>query len=844
MHFRVMLEHCPLLSNKTIKLYHIDDTGNRQQRHQATAGNRQNHSHWFISYHQLCTRLIRLPSCHRRRASIRLRHNKRRKAKHSEPPVEPGKEEEEDITMNGLGSPSHHSSSNNMNTNVSLTTSYDVVEAGVVTVAQKRQREHNLAMKKAEAVTSRYSSICGLDMTQLPVTAQRHRSNSAAAAAASNNASSHSNSNTNATANGNGNSSHHHHNKASKSKSPGRKSTQQQLNTSSSSSVDGDGSGEQPRRRSRRASTEPDYLALNRSFRKSFSSIASGDLPVEEEGATSEKRGGIPPPPPLQTEVTDLLLTPQQERKQQQQTKSAERPYDESPYSSTRRPTQNDDTLQSPPPAASPPQSSSFHASLFPPQQHYTTAYPSPESVLDVRSGHQPSSLISSTTMTIDDQAQLLREIQEQHQRQQQQQQGLPGGSSMFTPDLYTTNTRRKPQPTAIQEQEELWRELSLQHQRQLEQQQQRYLPPPAAAAAAAASTPIGNSSNPLSPQEEQAQLWAQIQQQQQQHQRPPEHFQYQQQSSMEWGVASLPSSAAKMTPLEEQAHLLAEIQKQNHHQNTGYPSGSALAYNAGMGPAHAGMSAVEEQARMLRALELQRNARGNMVGARLTDSPLIVGASNDYQQQQQFVPNRQLPVNPVEQQAVRLREIQQEKEQQTLEMACKMSMLDDSAPSLALSSLSGHNDGNANANAAETYNNDTIENENSGGDEAEISLQYIMDLSRMEAEAHSKAQQDIDRALQVAMERSREESNANLADSPGRARKEGDVLGSTNGDDSASIELEAAVGASNESNNDLELRQSIAELALQATSEHSLDNAEPASGTKRRHWGFRYGRK
>ena len=745
--------------------------------------------------------------------------------------------------------------------NQSLSTSYAAAEVGMVTLEQQRRRQHNLAMAKAEAVTSRYSGICGLN-PQLPV--QQHRSNS---------------------------------------------------NQSNS----GGSGGEQLRRR-RRSSAEPVNLALNKSFRKSFSSIASSDLPPGDNGDNDDGVEEIPPPPPpLKTDVTSLILTPKQQRKEQEQ---QQRYYDDDDNGEVEAAFSNPVThssLKSPPPGSYPlPQqqqqqhqrrrateSSPYYSDHHPTATSTTptmkqlyrerpsfqaTAYPPAAAIVDPYA--HSHSLLSSTAMTIDDQAQMLREIQQQ---QQQQERGAVSPRAVADHGFYFHSSSSSTPQTAVEEQEQLWRELSRQRQQEQQQQQpyqqQDYVADPTVPTGRSTSAGMNMPTAKLSPLEEQAQLWERIQQQRQsQTQYPPPPS-----TCTGSPLASFPGEGRTlqgdhrvaptcttriMSPLEEQAHMLQEIQR---NRAPAVPVSSTYSYG-GDGPA-TGLSAIEEQVQMLRALELHRNANASMTpdgpamglsaveeqaqmlralelqrnaNASMTPNGQATGLSAVEEQAQMLralelqrsanasmtpppasamtMANRSGTVveqpttaaaNPVEQQAQRLREIQHEKEQQIVEMACKMSM-EDSAPSLALSSLSGHND-----------QNDHVIDDEPLVDDNDLSLQYIMDLSRMEAEAHSKAQQEIDRALQVAMERSREDLNSNLNAS---------AAGGLGGDEAA--ELEAANSNSHvdqEQATHLELRRSIAELACQS-SELSLEAAEPSNSSgqpqRRRPWGFRYGRK
>ena len=486
------------------------------------------------------------------------------------------------------------------------------------------------------------------------------------------------------------------------------------------------------------------------------------------------------------------------------------------------------------------------------------TAYPPAAAIVDPYA--HSHSLLSSTAMTIDDQAQMLREIQQQ---QQQQERGAVSPRAVADHGFYFHSSSSSTPQTAVEEQEQLWRELSRQRQQEQQQQQpyqqQDYVADPTVPTGRSTSAGMNMPTAKLSPLEEQAQLWERIQQQRQsQTQYPPPPS-----TCTGSPLASFPGEGRTlqgdhrvaptcttriMSPLEEQAHMLQEIQR---NRAPAVPVSSTYSYG-GDGPA-TGLSAIEEQVQMLRALELQRSANASM-----TPNGQATGLSAVEEQAQMLralelqrsanasmtpppasamtMANRSGTVveqpttaaaNPVEQQAQRLREIQHEKEQQIVEMACKMSM-EDSAPSLALSSLSGHND-----------QNDHVIDDEPLVDDNDLSLQYIMDLSRMEAEAHSKAQQEIDRALQVAMERSREDLNSNLNAS---------AAGGLGGDEAA--ELEAANSNSHvdqEQATHLELRRSIAELACQS-SELSLEAAEPSNSSgqpqRRRPWGFRYGRK
>lgn len=117
---------------------------------------------------------------------------------------------------------------------------------------------------------------------------------------------------------------------------------------------------------------------------------------------------------------------------------------------------------------------------------------------------------------------------------------------------------------------------------------------------------------------------------------------------------------------------------------------------------------------------------------------------------------------NPIEEQAQRLREIQDAKEKRIMEMACQ------------LSTTAPDRDG-----------------------EEELSLEYIMELSRREAEDHTRAQQDLERAvLQEALQRSKDDLGCSFS------------LGERLRQHEQSV--------------DFELRRSIAELACQ-TSERTV---------------------
>lgn len=242
-----------------------------------------------------------------------------------------------------------------------------------------------------------------------------------------------------------------------------------------------------------------------------------------------------------------------------------------------------------------------------------------------------------------------------------------------------------------------------------------------------------------------------------------------------------VPYAAQKpMSPLEEQAMLWEQIRNSMNRKDdpmpwTGSPD-SVLSLSSQVpivGP-------IEEQTLLLgqfqryRPFSLADETRSPFSLADETRS----SSSNNNDRHDSSKPKAW---SAIEEQAQRFREIQEDKERQIVEMACKLSM-DGSAPSVTGSSFSS---------SVEDVEQDE-----------ELSLQYIMDMSRQEAESRTKADIEVEKALQIALERSREDL----------------------------LEEEIKEVSKAESFN-LELRQSIAELACQT----SLDDQGIRHSTSQR---------
>jgi len=647
--------------------------------------------------------------------------------------------------------------------NRGMTTSYNSSEMGVVTIEQQRQRQHELAMAKAEAVTSRYSGICGLN-PQLPV--QEHRK---------------------------GQTSGSHSRQQKQTKTP-----------PDSSSTTREKERKIQRRRSSR-SAEPDYLALSTSFRKSFTSVASGDLPDmsnhsrAQQGEKKEEQEELPVSalPHFKTDMTDSIKASRQNHLKK----------DYECWKGSLEGKTPSHRLKSPPLCSS--GLTEIHTAnekdpeeiyqLWKEQQALTTG----SHALWFQEQERRERLEDSeNTMSIEEQARLLLEFQHSQEMLPLSSSGssspravvnMQHGFVMYDEDPYSPQRHARlagidsnKKPSVIEEQERLWRELSRRPQQQPPHAEEPWLP----VSLNTSGTASVLSPRKMSPQEEQAQLWEQIKRQNET-----------QQGRSSTSYAGLSSFVApgKLSPLEEQAQLMEEIQR-NRSANTN--GGRHLTNQS---PAASGLSAIEEQARMLRALELQRNMNNSFNRMESTNDRSIS--------------------DPVEQQAARLQEIQREKEQVLLDMACQISRMrknDGSRLSLALSSLSDQN-----VNYAVNHDSTDVDDDLLSNDPLDdTSLQVILDFSRMEAEAHSKAQEEVDCALQVAMNRSREE----LMVCP--------------------LSDEVSLDAAELSQHDSEpiLRESIADLSLKKSggsvevAEDSRRNSNDVSqpSDRRRLWNFR----
>jgi hypothetical protein len=316
--------------------------------------------------------------------------------------------------------------------------------------------------------------------------------------------------------------------------------------------------------------------------------------------------------------------------------------------------------------------------------------------------------------------------------------------------------------------------------------------------------TPTGNST--MSPVEEQSQLWEQIR----------NGNNSSSSSSTIWKSYSADNNTSSES---DYAYLPGMDTSYQSYAS----SSDAYSYHEALSPRKpaAAMDPVEEQAMLLQQLQERQSLSQPHHYATNTNTNTTTAYSNSNS-------NSNTPWSAVKEQAQRLREIQDEKEQHILNMAYQMSMSansnnnntkDDSIPSLIASTGSD-------------------EAEDDGDDKEDLSLQLIMELSRQEAEAvasvshkqltdswhnnnssnntiatttcNYREEDEDDRALRLALERSQQElpwiADTGSADAAAATAGCGSV-------DEEEEQVELVKRVSREASMDLELRRSIAEL-------------------------------
>jgi len=606
-----------------------------------------------------------------------------------------------------------------------MTTNYTHEELGITSLEQKRQRERELAMAQAEAVTSRYSHICGPN-AKLPV--QQHRQQL--------------------------------QQRKSSSSSPASCLSPQQESPSPTSTMKQAPPPPPPPRR------EPNTLVLGDSFRKSSHSVLSVEDENQDNGNSCQAAAAasIPPPPPLVTEVTAEILTP---KLSQQKHVLGNLKDDDDYYNDkndlgqewvvTKRPSIGNFAARQERRRVS--DSSAFFnatqgASL---NQTFRDGRPSfQERTATIPTKLYPTKSTVQVQTATDLYQELLQHQQELWRSNATTTTGMTSQRTCSGRDHHDNMPPSVNTNTAVQEQEALWRELtkqqnnhnSISNDNSAHNLLYRF-------DEAATATTRNTTTSPLDPREEQAQLWEQI--------RRERLLQQQPQPQQSTTTTSSPPQSSRISALEEQTQLLEEIQRNARRNGTAPISG-----NNSMPPA------VVEQERLLQALRRQPQPQRPSVSTTMAPPPKL---------------------SPIELQAQRLRQIQDEKEQEIVAMACKMSA------AAALEDQSSHNSGSIPSLAL-----------SSGNEEDDLSLQYIMDLSRREAEAQSQVEE---KALQLAMERSREDLGGII------------VTTTTAADDNDEQQQQEE----QEQREMLELRRSIAELACQV-SEGTLDAAERNSSS------------
>jgi hypothetical protein len=577
--------------------------------------------------------------------------------------------------------------------NESLSTAYadDDLEP-IVTAEERRRRQRQLAMAKAEAVTSRYSYLCGGSTSKRPTSTD--------------------------------------------TRSIQRNSAQSRQLRTSAASVTSNNSN---RSSSRRGSIEPDYLFTSKPLRKKSSSSTSAS------SACGEKDGEVPPPPPpLKTEVTSVILASQGER---EQTSDGDEATATNPPQFVAEVT---DKVSNPPLKSPARMRSRMGDSSTQDQESLPSLQEMPPKAA------RP--LPRSRSRNLIDLHRIMNE-------QELEWQGTRAGRTVEAP-LQTTDAsnRRILASEAVEEQARWLQELNNRNNSSF---------------AAAANREDVNSHSatwPLLPLEEQARLWEDLRSSRR-------SFGSMSSSNSGSSIIAPPAQSVISPLLEDQARLLEQFRK----NSSSAPSiGNAVAPSGSMSPASPIeeqallfaqiqksraprlMTAVEEQEEMLRALTL----RNREIAAVDTASGLAT--------------SHKAVVSPIEEQALLLKEIQQEEEKQMMEAACRFSMEDSIA---SLTQASGTSVGN---------------------EEEELSLRHIMELSRREAEAEAeardKAQHEVDRALEIALERSKED------------------LGGVTGE--------------NEARDFQEMRLSIAELACQSSDRTLGNRTASSSGSTHRPWG------
>lgn len=238
--------------------------------------------------------------------------------------------------------------------------------------------------------------------------------------------------------------------------------------------------------------------------------------------------------------------------------------------------------------------------------------------------------------------------------------------------------------------------------------------------------------------------------------------------------TASAPASSAtedsRTLAVQEQERLWQQFSCSSLHHRSISPNTT---------PSARALSPQEEQAKLWDQLSRNRPRRdpleeqAQLLQAFKKRTPQLSAVEEQELMLREFQSNKAKKSNPIEQQAQRWKEIQDAKEQRVMDLACQIS---------------------------------TTAPRRSDHDEEELSLEYIIELSRREAEEHTRAQQDLENAvLKEALQRSQEDLGCSSFSLQERLRQ-------------------------HEQSVDFELRRSIAELACQS-SERTLGSKNNPRG-------------
>lgn len=226
-------------------------------------------------------------------------------------------------------------------------------------------------------------------------------------------------------------------------------------------------------------------------------------------------------------------------------------------------------------------------------------------------------------------------------------------------------------------------------------------------------------------------------------------------------GASSSATEDSRTLAVQEQEKLWQQFGCHGHHTQPISPNTA---------PSARALSPQEEQARLWDQLARNRprqdplEEQAQLLHGFKKQNPQLSAVEEQERMLQEFQSNM-AKSNPIEQQAQRWNEIQDAKEQRVMDLACQISTTTTPNPRLR-----------------------------SDGEEEELSLEYIMELSRREAEEHNRAQQYLENAvLQKALERSQEDLGCSSFSLQERLRQ-------------------------HEQSVDFELRRSIAELACQSS--------------------------